>query len=79
MSNVFDGVPQSTLLELLKQAGSTGGTLPPALYAKLEELSDESPEYQNSDEYFDESQEFKSITRILRQAHESLSSTGGNS
>ena len=64
MSNVFDGVPTEALINLLHQAHSTGGTLAPALQDKLEELSD-----------VDETEEFKSISRILRQAHEGVSSS----
>lgn len=59
--NVFDGVHEDTLMDLLEQAHVTGGTLPPALQSKLEELSG-----------IDEDEEFKSLAGILRQAHEGI-------
>lgn len=66
VSNPFDGVPEPVLLDLIEQAHSSGGTLPPALEQKLDELS----KGVDDEEY----QDLKSLTRILRQAHEGVSS-----
>jgi hypothetical protein len=45
MCNEFKDVPEEVCLDLLKQAHSTGGSIPPALHARLLELSQEDSEY----------------------------------
>ena len=45
MSDEFKHVPEEVCLDLLKQAHSTGGSIPPALHARLLELSQEDGDY----------------------------------
>ena len=65
MNNEFKHVPEEVCLALLKQAHSTGGSIPPALSARLSELSTEDDDVRTEACNDAEGAQSKDVTRVL--------------